>query len=133
MSRKEFSKLTKRAALERSQMRCEALGSVYGLEAGIRCSISLSKGVQFDHIVADAIGGDNSLENCAAVCPRCHQVKTRNNDTPKAAKVKRVSDKALGIKSNAPKIRSAGFPKSTKPRHERNKLPPRRLYEERDV
>lgn len=127
MARAEFSKPTKRAALERSQMRCEAIGTVYGLEAGIRCSISLAKGVQFDHIVADAIGGDNSLENCAAVCPRCHQIKTSKNDTPKAAKVKRVSDKALGIKGKS------SFPKRQREPKTLTKVVPRGtgLYQER--
>lgn len=134
MSRTEFSKATKRAALERSQMRCEAIGKVYGLEQGIRCSVSLSKGVDFDHIVADALGGDNSLSNCAAVCKRCHQIKTATNDVPKAAKTKRVSDKALGIKNDAgPKLQSRGFPKQEKQQKTLTKaLPPRRsLFQER--
>lgn len=133
MSRKEFGKPVKRAALERSQMRCEAVGTLYGLEAGIRCSISLTKGVQFDHIVADALGGDNGLSNCAAICPRCHQIKTSKNDVPKSAKTKRVSDKALGIKNEGkPKIKSAGFAKPEKTTKTLTKaLPPRRsLYQQ---
>ncbi len=133
MSRSEFSKPTKRAALERSQMRCEAIGGVYGLEAGIRCSVSLAKGVQFDHIIADAIGGDNSLENCAAVCPRCHLEKTRKNDVPKAAKVKRVSDKALGIKADKQPIKSPGFAKREKTHSGRSPLPPRPLFKRQDA
>jgi hypothetical protein len=113
-------------------MRCEAVGTLYGLEEGIRCSISLAKGVQFDHVIADAIGGDNSLDNCAAICPRCHLEKTRKNDVPKAAKVKRVSDKALGIKAPKQKIASAGFPRRERERPTSTKLPlpPARLYQE---
>ncbi len=133
MSRNEFSKPVKRAALERSQMRCEAVGRMYGLEGGIRCTMPLSHGVNFDHIILDANSKDNSLENCAAVCIRCHSWKTRKHDIPMAAKTVRQKDKALGIKSEKQKIRSAPFPKSTKTRHERNQLPPRRMYEERDV
>lgn len=133
MSRTEFSKPVRRAALERSQMRCEAVGRMYGLEDGIRCTMPLSHGVNFDHIVLDANSKDNSLENCAAVCIRCHSWKTRKHDIPMAAKTVRQKDKALGIKAETQKIRSAGFPKSTKPRHERNQLPPRRMYEERDA
>ncbi|MGQ4813089.1 HNH endonuclease [Agrobacterium vitis] len=109
MSRREFTKATKRAALERSQMKCEAIGAVYGLQEGIRCNGPLAYGLDFDHIIADAIGGDNSLENCAAVCKRCHGYKTRTNDTPKAAKVKRVRDKHLGITNP-----SSGFNKRYK-------------------
>jgi len=129
-NRREFSKPVKRAALERSQMRCEAVGAMYGLEDGLRCSISLAKGVEFDHIVADALGGDNSLDNCAAICRLCHQKKTAKNDVPKAAKVKRVSDKAFGIKAKTQPIRSAGFAKSERPdRPKKPVLPPRPLYE----
>lgn len=129
-NRREFSKPVKRAALERSQMRCEAVGAMYGLEDGIRCSISLAKGVEFDHVIADALGGDNSLDNCSAVCMRCHQFKTAKNDVPKAAKVKRVSDKARGIRTNTQPIMSAGFPKRDRPeRQKKPVLPPRPLYE----
>lgn len=123
MSRTEFSKSTKRAALERSNMRCEAVGRVYGLEDGIRCNVSLANGVEFDHVTADAIGGDNSLENCAAVCPHCHRWKSSKNDVPKAAKVKRVSDKAKGIRK-APTLKSPGFPKVEKPERPRKKILP---------
>lgn len=98
MSRREFSKPVKREALRRSGLRCEADGPLYGLDEGQRCGIPLSSGVEFDHRIADGIGGEPTLENCAAVCPRCHAFKTANNDTPKAAKVKRQSDRHLGIK-----------------------------------
>jgi len=132
MSRTEFSKPTKRLALERSQMRCEAVGAVYGLEAGLRCSVSLAAGVDFDHVTADALGGNNSLENCAAVCIKCHRWKTSKNDVPKAAKVKRVSDKANGIKSTKAKIASAPFQKRERPERPKKpvlpELPPRALY-----
>ena len=40
----------------------------------------------------------NSLENCAAVCVKCHAFKTRNHDIPKAAKTVRQQDKARGTK-----------------------------------
>lgn len=98
MARAEFSKKTMRQALERSQMRCEAIGRWYGLDEGQRCSAPLGYGVEFDHIVADNLSHDNSLENCAAVCKVCHSRKTAKVDTPTAAKVKRVADKAKGVK-----------------------------------
>lgn len=98
MARKEFSKHTKREALKRSGMACEAVGKMYGLPDGQRCCAPLGSGVQFDHIIMDANSKDNSLENCAAVCIRCHKHKTTKHDIPMAAKTVRMQDKALGIK-----------------------------------
>lgn len=97
--RSEFTKPTKRAALERSGMLCEAVGADYGLDEKKRCNAPLSYGLDFDHVIADSIGGDNSLENCAAVCRTCHKFKTARIDTPRAAKTKRISDKHMGIRS----------------------------------
>jgi 5-methylcytosine-specific restriction endonuclease McrA len=99
--RREFSKQTKREALQRSGQKCEAVGAMYGLAAAQRCNAPLSYGVEFDHIVLDANSKDNSLENCAAVCIRCHKWKSANHDTPIAAKTVRQRDKALGIKARS--------------------------------
>lgn len=127
--RAEFSKKTKRAALERSNLRCEAVGVLYGLEDGIRCSASLAKGIEFDHVVADSLGGDNSLENCFAICRTCHRKKTARHDTPAAAKGVRIRDKNAGIKAKKQPIRSAGFPKTERPeRPQKPVLPPRPLF-----
>jgi hypothetical protein len=98
MSRNEFTKETKKAALARSGNLCEARGAWYGLEDGQRCNTPLAYGVEFDHIILDANSHDNSLENCAAVCPRCHRWKTTHRDIPLAAKTKRQQKKHLGIK-----------------------------------
>ena len=105
MARKEFSKKTKREALQRSQMRCEAVGRWYGLEEGQRCGSPLAYGVEFDHIILDANSHDNSLENCASVCVSCHRRKTSKHDVPTAAKTVRMKDKADGIK------KKSSFPK----------------------
>jgi 5-methylcytosine-specific restriction endonuclease McrA len=101
MSRAEFSKQTKRDALKRSGMLCEAVGKMYGLEPGNRCNSPLGSGVEFDHIVLDANSKDSSLENCAAVCIKCHRWKTAKHDTPMAAKTVRMQDKARGIKKKS--------------------------------
>ncbi|MGV0879489.1 HNH endonuclease [Martelella sp. FLE1502] len=98
MPRNEFSKATKREALKRSGMLCEAVGTWYGLKGNQRCNASLSYGVEFDHIILDANSHDNSLENCAAVCIKCHRFKTARHDVPVAAKTRRQQDKHLGIK-----------------------------------
>lgn len=98
MSRAEFSKPTKREALRRANNRCEAMGPMYGLPAGVRCATDLGYGVEFDHVILDANSKDNSLENCAAVCVKCHRWKTANHDTPKAAQTQRQQDKDRGIR-----------------------------------
>lgn len=101
MSRREFTRATKRAALLRAEGRCEARGAIYGLERGRRCNADLAYGIQFDHIILDANSKDNSLENCSAVCPRCHAWKTARHDVPLAAKTQRQQDKHRGIKRSS--------------------------------
>ena len=96
MSRTEFSRATRQAALKRSGLKCEASGPRYGLKVGQRCNCNLSLGVQFDHDVPDQLGGDNSLENCRAVCVQCHRIKTRG-DIQQIRKSDRQRDKHNGI------------------------------------
>jgi 5-methylcytosine-specific restriction endonuclease McrA len=95
MSRTEFSRATRQEALKRSGLKCEASGPRYGLKEGQRCNCSLSLGVQFDHDVPDQLGGDNSLDNCRAVCVQCHKLKTRN-DVRQIRKSDRQRDKNNG-------------------------------------
>jgi 5-methylcytosine-specific restriction protein A len=127
--RREFTKPTKRAALLRSGGKCEAVGTWYGLPAGQRCGADLAYGVQYDHIILDANSKDNSLENCAAVCIKCHKHKSAKVDTPTAAKTLRQQDAARGIKRPKQAIRSAGFPKADRqPKIQKQPLPPRPLF-----
>ena len=112
MPRSEFSKPTQREALKRSQKRCEATGPEYGLEPGMRCNADLSYGVEFDHGLADGLGGDNSLENCICVCTACHRFKTRK-DVARIAKAKRMRDRNDGIS------RSGKTPAFYNPRYRR--------------
>lgn len=113
MTRREFDKPTKRAALSRSEGYCEAEGSLYDREG--RCNADLGKGFEFDHVLACSNGGENSLDNCLVVCPACHSFKTRTHDTPRAAKIKRTSDKYLGIVKPKGTIKSRRFNQSRKP------------------
>ena len=112
--RREFTKPTKREALKRSGGKCEATGGHFytNLDEGQRCGIDLGKGVHFDHVDLDANSKDNSLANCAAICPRCHAWKTRTLDIPKAAKTVRQQDKDNGITRPRKKIQSRPFQKS---------------------
>jgi 5-methylcytosine-specific restriction endonuclease McrA len=109
MARTEFSRKTKREALERSGYRCEAAGTRYGFEDGQRCNCHLSLGVQFDHNIPDQLGGDNSLENCMAICVQCHRFKTRN-DIQQIRKSDRQRDRHSGVLRPKQAIKSRGFP-----------------------
>jgi 5-methylcytosine-specific restriction endonuclease McrA len=131
MSRTEFTQPTRKAALKRAELKCEATGSRYGFPEGVRCNCSLSLGVQYDHAVPDALGGDNGLENCMAICIQCHRFKTRN-DVKQIAKSNRQRDKAIGVIRPAGKIKGQGFPKSAKAEKasDRVALPARPLYQE---
>ena len=126
MARREFDKATKRAALKRSGMLCEAVGPMYALPESRRCNATLEYGVEYDHIIADALGGEPTLENCAAVCCNCHRIKTAKHDTPVAAKVKRQSDAHRGIRlAPARTIQSApsAITEKTLKRKTREQLP----------
>jgi hypothetical protein len=130
--RMNFPKPVQRQALERSGGACEAIGPEYGLEPRQRCSAPLSKGVNFEHILADALGGKPVLANCLAVCPKCNQFKNNHHDTPKAAKLKRQSDKHHGIKAAKPQIKNRGFWSNPKPDDKYDRLAKgRREHEER--
>lgn len=130
MSRTEFTRKTKQDALRRAELKCEASGPRYGLEEGQRCNCSLSLGVQYDHDVPDQLGGDNSLENCRAVCVQCHKIKTRG-DIRQIRKSDRQRDKASGVIRPKQTIKNAGFPKPEKAERQQTKtsLPPRPLYQ----
>ena len=91
--RREFTAKTKRQALERSEGRCEAVGVMYGLRDGERCNALLEDtGAEYDHILECWLGGDNGIDNCAAVCPACH---LRKSSRYKGAKAK--IDRLTGV------------------------------------
>jgi 5-methylcytosine-specific restriction endonuclease McrA len=123
--RREFSSKTRKAALKRSNMRCEAVGEWYGLGPGQRCHAGLAQGIEYDHIILDANSHDNSLENCAAVCIRCHRYKTAHHDTPTAAKT--VAQSLMGMKTRV-KAKIASPPRAEKPPPKQHANPRRSLY-----
>jgi len=128
MARREFTSTTRKRALRRSNMRCEAVGEWYGLGPGQRCHAGLAYGVEYDHIILDANSKDNSLENCAAVCIKCHRYKSAKHDTPTAAKT--VAQSLMGMKTR-PKQKIPSRPKPPKPVPliEKRHLPAKRIYE----
>lgn len=126
-SRREFTSKTRKESLKRSNKQCEAIGAWYGLPDGMRCTEDLGRGVQYDHYILDANSKDNSLENCRAVCPKCHAWKTANHDTPTAAKT--VRQQLMGMNTKT----KAKIPSPVKPEKPASKpsLPPRNLFEAR--
>ena len=106
--RLEFSKQTMRDAYERSEGLCEGI-----LPSGERCCAEVVHKKHFDHIIPAALGGDNSLTNCAVLCLPCHGAKTQKIDVPMIAKAKRVADKHRGIRkrSRFPGSRDSKFKK----------------------
>lgn len=127
-NRREFTAKTRKAARARSGMVCEAAGAWYGLPDGKRCTANLAAGIEYDHYILDANSKDNSLENCRAVCPKCHSWKTRNRDTPTAAKT--VRQQSMGLKTR-PKQKIPSPPKQ--PRiATKQPVPPRALFERRE-
>ena len=111
-----FTVKTKRERLKHAQGRCEAVGPEYGMEPGEVCGADLGRGVEFDHHIALGIGGDNSFQNCLAVCLQHHAWKTRKHDMPRIAKTKRQADKNNGIRRPKGKLKSAPFPKPERER-----------------
>lgn len=84
-SRLEFSRATKEAAYERCKGKCE-----------LCCMPFDNRTPEYHHEIEAAMGGDNSLENCQVLCPKCHGLITRTVSAPRVAKVKRIEAKRKG-------------------------------------
>jgi 5-methylcytosine-specific restriction protein A len=92
VSRKEFGAKVKKLAWQRCGGFCE--GKNCGLPLG-----PLNR-PNYDHIVADGLGGDNTLENCQVLGELCcHAKKTHgeDGDRSKMNKADRLRKKHLGI------------------------------------
>ena len=123
MARKEFSKAVKVAVIKRATVD----GQVYCEECG-----SLTKGrFDIDHIRADGLLGEPTIENARLLCSPCHAEKTKT-DVAAIAKAKRREALHLGVRKK-PSFVSRGFTKYEKPAKEPIKLPPRRsIYQDKD-
>lgn len=72
---------------------------------------------EFDHILADCLGGEPSLDNCAHLCSPCHKIKTATDQKYRAKRNKHKIDREKRDKRRAKpkaKIRSRGFQKGAK-------------------
>jgi 5-methylcytosine-specific restriction enzyme A len=89
--RKEFSAKIKVLAFQRADGKCEG------------CGLPLLVGkYHYDHINADGLTGEPTLDNCAVLCSgpgSCHSLKTKV-DVAHIAKAKRRMRKAIGAKQS---------------------------------
>jgi len=98
------------------------------------CDLKIHSGEKWidEHLRALGLAGPNDLDNRAPVHVRCAEVKTQTEDMPRIVKAKAQKRAALGIKTDGPKIKSAGFAKSDKTsaidKSALPKLKPRNLY-----
>lgn len=92
--RHEFPSSVKRAALERSEGRCEAIGVRYGYSVGQRCERPVGPGaVNYEHYprgAHDPHPDTRTLANCTAICPKCNKFANNKHDTPREQKTKDV-------------------------------------------
>jgi hypothetical protein len=103
MKRQEFSSITKRLAWARANGQCEAYLKLFDGGLEVRCTAPLDVGnFHYDHIDPDWFSKDNELDNCAVICRRCHELKTKK-DRRDIAKSKRILDKR--IKARKPRGR----------------------------
>ena len=123
MARKEFSKSVKVAVIKRATVD----GQVYCEECGC-----LTKGrFEIDHIRADGLLGEPTIENARLLCSPCHAEKTKT-DVAAIAKAKRREALHLGVRKK-PSFVSRGFAKFAKAPKEPLKLPPRKpMYRDKD-
>jgi 5-methylcytosine-specific restriction protein A len=114
MAKTEFSGTTKKAAWVRCEGQCEHREGT-GIDEW-RCQKMLRPGdIFYDHIIPDALGGDNTLSNCQVLCRAHHDPKTQKVDVPRIAKMKRQANKHIGATS--PKRPWPSRPFSSSRRH----------------
>jgi 5-methylcytosine-specific restriction endonuclease McrA len=114
MARKNFSKSVIVACIKRATKE----NVVYCEGCGLPC-----RKWQIDHIRADGLLGEPTIDNARLLCLSCHSIKTKD-DVAKIAKAKRVEAKHLGAKTAKQPIKSRGFAKKEK--KPKLDLPPRR-------
>lgn len=73
------------------------------------------RSIEFDHEIALSNGGEHSVENGVALCRKCHSQKTRLEDTPRAAKIKRqaltTGQQQRRMANKGQKLQGRGFQK----------------------
>lgn len=109
--RREFPQKVRRAAFKR----CCDSGTKPGIPQCENCGNELVAGnIEFEHMKADGLGGEPTLENCGVWCARpCSSKKTNTEDIPRMAKADSVLKATYGLRPSRKKMQSAGFRKTT--------------------
>ena len=126
MSRREFGREIRKTVIKRaSRTTPDGLTNIYCEACG-----ALAKRFQIDHIIADAHGGDPTLENAQLLGPCCFEPKNVK-DTKIAAKIKRQEAWHIGASvPTARKLQGPGFRPSGRRKQHPIPPPPRRsLFE----
>lgn len=112
MSRREFSRKIRQAALDRAKGHCEKCEAVLKPHEG-----------EVDHILPDILGGEPVLANAQVLCRICHDEKT-TDDIRRTRKADRQRDKASGAIRSKQSIpsRPKAPPRTT--RIDKSALPP---------
>lgn len=118
MSRREFTRKIKQAAINRAAGHCDKCKAVLKSREG-----------EVDHILPDILGGEPTLANAQVLCRVCHAEKTAD-DIRRTRKADRSRDKASGAIRPKQSIKSAPKPEKPAPKP----MPPRRsLFKEISV
>ena len=120
MARREFPKSVRVAVIKRAgasgMILCEKCGG-------------FARRFQIDHIRADGLLGEPTIENAQLLGECCYAPKNAD-DTTTIARAKRREAKHLGVRKE-PTLRSRGFAKHERERPALTKLVPRKpLYED---
>jgi len=117
MTRRNFSRKIKAAAIERAAGHCE------------KCTAILKPGeAEVDHVLPDVLGGEPTLINAQVLCRLCHAEKTAG-DIRRTRKADRQRDKASGAVRPKQSIKSRGFPKAAREaRSVEINRPPRQMF-----
>lgn len=112
----EFSGKVRKQALARCGALCEWTDE--GRET--RCGVELRPGgVHYDHVMPQALGGENTLGNCQCLCPTHHKLKTARDDVPRIRHADRQRASAYNAKSRkGPKMQGRPFAKFERERLE---------------
>lgn len=113
MSRRNFPRKVKAAAIKRAAGKCESCAAVLK-----------PREAEVDHILPDVLGGEPVLANARVLCSVCHKAKTAD-DIRRTRKADRQADKASG--AIKPKGSIASRPKAPK-LPGKPPLPPRRMF-----
>lgn len=116
MARKKFSKKALEKLLAQFNGKCRMC----------QCQIDGTSGLEWDHAIPLALGGEDALENLEPLCVRCHRLKTKS-DVTQIAKATRQRQRNLGIRDPKKPIPR---PPKVERRPSKQPLPPRPLFKQ---